>query len=112
MSGSVVAATAAALFLTGAAIAGAVTSKPDPVHGKALAERLCANCHLVDAAQQHANADIPTFREIGSKPGQTEGGVMAHTMLPKHPMPQIPLTKSELAGIAAYIMTLREVEER
>jgi hypothetical protein len=28
-------------------------------------------------------------------------------MLPKHPMPQIPLTKSELSDLAAYILSLR-----
>jgi hypothetical protein len=35
---------------------------------------------------------------------------MAHIMLPKHPMPTIPLTKSELVDLAAYIMTLRYPE--
>jgi hypothetical protein len=29
-----------------------VTSQPDPVHGKDLAEKLCTNCHLVGSAQQ------------------------------------------------------------
>jgi hypothetical protein len=28
---------------------------------------------------------------------------MAHIMLPKQPMPTIPLTKSELADLAAYM---------
>jgi hypothetical protein len=31
-------------------------------------------------------------------------------MLPKHPTPTIPLTKSELADLAAYILSLRERE--
>ena len=92
------------LFLLGAtsaASAGGVTSKPDPSNGKALAERLCTNCHIV-------NADIPSFKEIGSRPGQTEGTIMAFIVLPKHPMPQIPLTKSELADLSAYILSLRD----
>jgi hypothetical protein len=33
---------------------------------------------------------------------------MAHIMIPKHPMPQIPLAKNELADLAAYIMSLRD----
>jgi hypothetical protein len=33
---------------------------------------------------------------------------MAHIVLPKHPMPTIPLTQSELADLAAYILTMRE----
>jgi mono/diheme cytochrome c family protein len=101
------------LFLLGAmsaAWAGGVTSKPDPANGKALAERLCTNCHIVNADQEQAIADIPSFKEIGSRPGQTEGTIMAFIVLPKHPMPQIPLTKSELADLSAYILSLGKSE--
>ena len=101
------------LLGTGFAFAGPVTSKPDSAYGKDLAVRLCSNCHLVGAIQQErANADIPSFHEIANKQVQTEGSIMAHIMLPKHPMPVIPLTKSELADLAAYIMILRDPRER
>ena len=96
------------LVAMNAASAGGVTSKPDPANGKALAERLCTNCHIVNADQEQAIADIPSFKEIGSRPGQTEGTIMAFIVLPKHPMPQIPLTKSELADLSAYILSLRD----
>jgi hypothetical protein len=33
---------------------------------------------------------------------------MAHIVLPEHPMPTIPLTKSELADLSAYILSLRD----
>ena len=33
---------------------------------------------------------------------------MAHIVLPKHPMPTIPLTKGELADLSAYILSLRD----
>ena len=36
------------------------------------------------------------------------GAIMAHIMLPKHPMPTIPLTQSELADLAAYILSMRK----
>jgi mono/diheme cytochrome c family protein len=99
----------AGLLLTaGRAFAGAVTSLPDPAHGKQLAESLCMTCHLVGSGQEHANVDVPSFHEIAGKSGQTEGAIMAHIVLPKHPMPTIPLTKSELADLAAYIMSLRD----
>jgi mono/diheme cytochrome c family protein len=85
------------------------TSKPDPVQGKGLAERLCTNCHLVGSAtQEQANPDVPSFPEIANLQGQTAGGIVARIILPKHPMPQIPLTKSELSDLAAYIMSLRD----
>ena len=93
------------------AFAGPVTSAPDPAHGKDLAGRLCSNCHLVGTGeQQQANADVPSFHEIANKESQTAGTIMAHIVLPKHPMPTIPLTKSELADLAAYILSLRERE--
>jgi mono/diheme cytochrome c family protein len=94
------------------AAAGPVTSAPDPGRGKSLAERICSNCHLVSTEQKQANVDIPSFREIANKSAQTEGAIMAHIVLPKHPMPTIPITKSELADLAAYIMSLRDPEER
>jgi mono/diheme cytochrome c family protein len=91
------------------ALAG-VTSQPDPVKGKVLAEKLCTNCHLVGSAQQQqpANADVPSFPEIANLEGQTAGAITARIMLPKHPMPTIPLTKDELADLAAYILSLRD----
>ena len=96
------------LFAAGLAFAGPVTNQPDPFHGKELAKQLCSNCHLVDSQQQHANADVPSFNEIANKEGQTAGAIMAHIMLPKHPMPTIPLTQSELADLAVYIMSMRK----
>jgi hypothetical protein len=60
--------------------------------------------------QQQANVDVPSFQEIANKEGQSAGTIMAHIMLPKHPMPTIPLTKSELADLSAYILSLREEE--
>ena len=62
----------ALLLWTPLASAGA-TSKPDPVHGKDLAEKLCTNCHLVGSVQQQqpANADVPSFHEIANRKGQT-----------------------------------------
>ena len=98
-----------ALLAAGLLAAGPITNKPDPVRGKQLAERLCVNCHLVGSAQQQlASADLPSFREIANKPGQTVGGLLASIILPKHPMPQIPLENSELTDLATYIMSLRD----
>jgi mono/diheme cytochrome c family protein len=90
------------------ALAQQIPGTPDKAHGQALAERLCTNCHLVAADQQHANADVPSFREIANREGQSAGTITAEIILPKHPMPQIPLDKTELADLAAYIMSLRD----
>jgi len=104
---------ASLLLGTGLAFAGPVTSEPNSAHGQDLAARFCSNCHLVESIQQeHANVDIPSFHEIANKEMQTEGSIMAHIVLPKHPMPEIPLTRSELADLAAYIVSLRDPRER
>jgi mono/diheme cytochrome c family protein len=96
------------LFVAGLGFAGPVPGMPDPFHGKELAQQLCSNCHLVDNQQQQANADVPSFNEIANQEGQTAGAIMAHIVLPKHPMPTIPLTQSELADLAAYILSMRK----
>jgi mono/diheme cytochrome c family protein len=96
------------LFAVGLALAGPATNQPDPFHGKELAQQLCSNCHLVDNQQQQTNADVPSFSEIANQEGETAGTIMAHIMLPKHPMPTIPLTQSELADLAAYILSMRK----
>src|SRR5665648_237659 len=92
----------------GASLAGPVTSLPDPEHGKELAQRLCSDCHLVTSEQQHDVADVPSFHEISNMQSQTEGTIMGKIVIPKHPMPVIPITKSELSDLAAYIMTLKD----
>ena len=91
--------------------AGPVTSAPDPQHGGQLAQRLCSNCHLVSVEQTKAVADVPSFKEIANRPGQTEGTILARIVIPKHPMPVIPITKSELNDLASYIMSLRDPVE-
>ena len=98
----------ALLALSMSALAQQIPGTPDKARGQALAERLCTNCHLVAPRQEHANVDVPSFREIANREGQTAGAITARIILPKHPMPQIPLDKSELADLAAYILSLRQ----
>lgn len=86
---------------------GPVTSAPDPEHGKVLAKQLCSGCHLVAQSQRSAVVDVPTFAEIANRPEQTPGAIMARIIIPKHPMPVIPITKAELKDLAAYVMSLR-----
>jgi hypothetical protein len=101
---------AALVLLVGTPLAiSGTTLKPDSRHGKDLAEKLCTNCYLIGSTQQQqpANADVPSFHEIANREGQSTGAITARIILPKHPMPQIPLTKAELADLAAYILSLR-----
>lgn len=95
----------------GPSLAEPVTSAPDPQHGGQLAQRLCSNCHLVSDEQSKALAYVPTFKEIANRPGQTAGTIVARIVIPKHPMPVIPIAKSELNDLASYIMSLRDPVE-
>ena len=94
----------------------AATSAPNPDHGKTLAASLCSNCHLVgNAEQQQANADVPTFEEIANKEGQSAGAIMAHIMMPKHPMPQFLSRRANLPTsrltFSAYVTRSRKVNQ-
>ena len=51
--------------------------------------------------------DVPSFREIANRQNQTAGAIMGKIIIPDHPMPVIPISKSELEDLAAYIMNLR-----
>jgi mono/diheme cytochrome c family protein len=94
----------------GASLAGPGTNLPDSKHGKELAQQLCSNCHFVASEQENAVADVPSFHEIANMEGQTAGSIMGKIIIPKHPMPVIPITKRELNDLAAYIMTLKDPE--
>jgi hypothetical protein len=60
------------------------------------------------AASQCRRSEL---QEIADREDQTAGAITARIMLPKHPMPQIPLTKAELADLAAYILSLRDADK-
>ena len=76
--------------------------------GHHLAAKLCSNCHVVDAvASGVVSADIPSFRIIARKPGQSAIAIAGAIVVPHPPMPDISLTRNEIADIAAYIMSLK-----
>jgi mono/diheme cytochrome c family protein len=79
----------------------------DASHGADLAKRWCAACHLVEAGQKQASADVATFAAIAAKSDFTPEKV-AFFLLDPHPkMPSFPLSRSEAADLAAYISSLR-----
>ncbi|MEZ5924913.1 MAG: c-type cytochrome [Hyphomicrobiaceae bacterium] len=97
---------AAAMFGAGASAAGAGGNAAD---GAALAKKLCTSCHIVaeDTAQQTVSADVPSFPSIAQLEGQTAERIAGRIVLPHPPMPQIQLTRQEIADLSAYIMSLK-----
>ncbi|MCG8559355.1 MAG: cytochrome c [Hyphomicrobiales bacterium] len=82
--------------------------KPNPKRGAELAVKLCSNCHTTQADNAaRVKADVPTFREIAALDDQTDVRITGKIMMPRHPMPSINLTRSELADVVAYIQSLK-----
>ena len=85
-----------------AAIAGGAAAA-DADKGEVLAKRWCASCHVVAADQQHGNTSAAPFSEIARQPG-LDAAKLALFLLAPHPrMPDMSLSRSEAADLAAYI---------
>ena len=80
------------LFLSVSLAVAGITSKPDPKQGKVLAEKLCTNCHLVGGAvqQEHANADVPSFRRLPTSKGRRQARLPRASCCPSIPCPRFP----------------------
>lgn len=76
-------------------------------NGANLAKRWCSTCHVVSPAQTQASADAPPFASIAQKPGFSAAQVALFLLDPHPKMPNMNLTRTEAADIAAYIETLR-----
>ena len=79
----------------------------DAEHGRDIAKRWCASCHVVSPEQQSANADVPPFATIAQSPN-FDPKRLAYFLLEPHPkMPQMALSRRAADDIAAYIQSLK-----
>jgi len=82
---------------------------PDPIEGENIAENLCSSCHIVGtSASGVVNADVPSFTSIANSPDQTLERIIRKIVIPHQPMPDLQLTRLEIADVAAYILSLRK----
>jgi mono/diheme cytochrome c family protein len=89
------------------ALSTATCFSADAEHGRDLAKRWCASCHVVSPDQQSASADVPPFAMIAQSPN-FDARRLAYFLLEPHPkMPQMALSRSAADDIAAYIQTLK-----
>ena len=79
----------------------------DAANGGRLAELWCAACHVVTTTQREAYSDAPPFEEIAKRPGFTEAGITTFLLDPHGKMPNMDLSRTEAADIAAYISRQR-----
>ena len=79
----------------------------DVDNGSRLAHRWCQACHVVSPTQTGASTDAaPPFTEIAVKPDFNAGKVALFLFDPHPKMPDMSLTRSEAADLAAYIGSL------
>jgi mono/diheme cytochrome c family protein len=80
----------------------------DAENGKVLAQRWCAECHVVSSEQRRASEAAPTFAWVARQPGFNVFR-LAFFLLDPHPkMPNMSLTRQEASDLAAYIATQAE----
>jgi mono/diheme cytochrome c family protein len=96
----------AMLVLAATTVGSMAANAADANHGRTLARRWCATCHVVAANQQRATGEAPPFSAIARRPDFNTTR-LANFLLDPHPkMPNMSLTRTEAADLAAYIATL------
>lgn len=84
----------------------------DPAAGLNIALRNCAMCHVVAGRQTSpVPVGVPTFAAIARMRSTTELSVIAFLQTPHPPMPDLALSRGEMADVASYILSLRGAQE-
>ena len=82
-------------------------ARTDPKRGAELAQRWCANCHVVSKDQAKASDATRSFVAIAQSP-DFNADRLAFFLLDPHPiMPSMALSRQDTRDLAAYIATLR-----
>jgi mono/diheme cytochrome c family protein len=87
----------------------ALACAQDAARGKAMAERWCANCHVVSTTATIGSANgLETFPALARDPKVTESKLRA-AMTSQHGggMPDFSLTREEQDDLIAYVFSLR-----
>lgn len=80
----------------------------DIVRGQALAERWCANCHVVNQAATTGKADgLPTFPALAARKDITAATLKGAMSATHSLMPDLELGARDQEDLAAYILSLR-----
>lgn len=97
---------AARLVWLGSIALAAPARADNPTHGAQLAQIWCASCHVIPGAGGPALQGPPSFRAIahGSKTPDQLRVFLEH---PHGSMPQLSLSRAEIADLLAYIASLR-----
>jgi cytochrome c len=79
-----------------------------PEEGRALTQRICADCHAVLRGQGPSpRAGAPTFEAIAAVPRMTAAALTVALRTSHRTMPNIMLEPRELDDVIAYILSLK-----
>jgi cytochrome c len=81
----------------------------DEAAGRLVAQKACAACHAVGAADSASPSRAPPFRDVMTRyPPEDLDEALAEGMLVGHsPMPQVQLDEADRRALIAYLRTLR-----
>lgn len=81
----------------------------DAVAGHQLAATWCASCHAIDPAPQTGDDNgAPAFSAVAAMPSTTPMALAAFLRTPHSRMPDLQLSRNEVADLSAYILSLRQ----
>lgn len=95
------------LALAAGLSAAAHAQEGEPKAGLAYSRSICVECHEIGQGAVSPNPKAPPFGEIANTPGMT--GAALHKVLrtTHHEMPDLIIPKKEMAGLIAYILSLK-----
>ena len=95
-------------FYLAAASALAQALPGDPVAGRALAEKVCAECHRIEKGDHTSKIALtPAFQDVANNKAITETSLRVFFQTPHAKMPNLVLTEIETDDIMAYILSLK-----
>jgi mono/diheme cytochrome c family protein len=100
-----------AMAVTAAGVLAGTQARADEEteRGKALAEKLCAVCHLNPGqGDKTGPGTIPGFAAVAKRPDQTLEGIMDWLRSVPPMMPDHHLSQDEMEAIAFYILSLQQ----
>ncbi|WDZ81545.1 cytochrome c (plasmid) [Ensifer adhaerens] len=78
----------------------------DLARGRAIANRWCSECHVTAPGQQRGSDNVPTFSEMKKSGKLDTARLSTFLSAPQHSrMPDLSLTRTEIADLTAYIMS-------
>jgi len=86
----------------------ATAAQIDTTPGRALAERWCAECHAVHAADRLSpNVAAPRFTEVAASPDATELSLHVFLQSEHEMMPALRLSSEQTDQLIDYILSLK-----